>query len=284
MTGIVELLLALTGLVAVAAIALWRIASGRQQVVDRLYSADETPYAAGEIRPSPVMARHRILPCVAALVVGIGLYVTGIGAVYASALALAVGLLAWQLDLTLRERRILTLEQQLADAVDLVVASLQAGTGLAGALEYAREESLPPVSVELDMLVGRIRLGEEPQQVLRELVTRLPLETVLLFSTTLSVHWEAGGNLTPALATVGRTIRDRIELTRRVRSLTVQSRISMVAVLATTYAIGLLMWNDHPARMEGFLSTSIGSYLAAGAMLLQAVGIVWSNAMSRMRF
>ena len=57
-------------------------------------------------------------------------------------------------------------------------------------------------------------------------MARVPLETFRLFSAALTVHQEVGGSLAPTLATVGRIIRDRIELTRRVRSLTVQSRAS----------------------------------------------------------
>ena len=40
---------------------------------------------------------------------------------------------------------------------------------------------------------------------------------------------------------VGRTIRDRIELSRRLRSLTTQSRVSTVAILGTTYFIALVV-------------------------------------------
>ena len=44
------------------------------------------------------------------------------------------------------------------------------------------------------------------------------------------------------------------------------------------------MWRSDPDRMQAFLSTTIGSSLAAGAMVMQALGIVWSAAISRMRF
>ena len=51
-------------------------------------------------------------------------------------------------------------------------------------------------------------------------MARVPLETFRLFAAALTVHQEVGGSLAPTLATVGRIIRDRIELTRRIRSLT----------------------------------------------------------------
>jgi Flp pilus assembly protein TadB len=120
--------------------------------------------------------------------------------------------------------------------------------------------------------------------VFRSLAERVPLETFVLFASTLTIHWEVGGSLGPTLATVGRTVRDRIDISRRIRSNIAQSQISTVMVLALTYFIALIVYSHGPEQMQEFLSTSIGSFFAAGAMLLQAVGIVWMSYISRMRF
>jgi Type II secretion system (T2SS), protein F len=81
---------------------------------------------------------------------------------------------------------------------------------LTKALESAAQESRPPLREQLDEVTGRIHFGDDAQAVFRSLTERVPLETFLLFSSALSVHWEVGGSLAPTLATVGRTIRDRI--------------------------------------------------------------------------
>ncbi len=73
-------------------------------------------------------------------------------------------------------------------------------------------------------------------------------------------------------------------MNRRIRSLTTQARVSIIAVLCLTYLLALVMWRNDPERMEQFLSTKIGQYLAAGALLLQSVGIVWSAALSRLKY
>jgi Flp pilus assembly protein TadB len=51
-----------------------------------------------------------------------------------------------------------------------------------------------------------------------DLQVHVPLETFDLFATSLAIHWEVGGSLATTLSTVGRTVRDRIELARRVRA------------------------------------------------------------------
>src|SRR6202043_1562811 len=161
------------------------------------------------------------------------------------------------------------IEQQLSDAIDLMVAALQAGAGTISALENAVQEARPPLRAQLEEVLGRIRYGDDAQAVLRALEERVPLEVFRLFVSALTVHWETGGSLAPTLATVGRVVRDRIEVNRRIRSLTTQARVSIIAVLCMTYFLALVMWRNDPGRMRQFLSTAVGQYLVAGAILLQ---------------
>jgi Flp pilus assembly protein TadB len=86
------------------------------------------------------------------------------------------------------------------------------------------------------------------------------------------------------LTTVGRTIRDRIEISRRIRSNTAQSQFSTIALIGLTYFIALIVWNNGRDQMEEFVRSSIGSWFVAGSVILQAVGIVWMNLISKARF
>ena len=65
------------------------------------------------------------------------------------------------------------------------------------------------------------------------------------------------------------------------RAMSTQARVSIIAVMGITYFIALLMWINDPRRMKGFLSTEVGSWFVAAAVLLQAVGIVWSASITR---
>jgi len=221
----------------------------------------------------------------------IGLLVTAVlyfGLRLAPAYAIAPGFLIGLLGGEVERQRVLRIEarieSQLADAIDLMVGALQAGAGVTAAIESATRETRWPLQPQLAEVLGRIRLGDDPQAVLRGLTRRVPLENFVLFATTLSVHWEVGGSLAPTLSTVGKAIRDRIELARRINSLTAQARASVVAVLLATYFIAVVIWRNNPERMAGFLNTQIGAYLVAFAVLMQAVGIVWSAAASRIRY
>lgn len=265
----------------------WRVLYLRALVLDRLRDTEAEPLVEKK-RPrgiSPLTRPLRWLPWFLAFPCGMSLYLLlDVPWPYSVSLSVITALLGSQLEGYLAARKAFQLETQLADAIDIMVGALGAGAGVAGALEAAIQETSAPLRGQLEEILGRIRFGDQAQTVFENLAERIPLETFLLFASTLSVHWEVGGSLAPTLATVGRTIRDRIDISRRIRSNTAQSQISTIMVLALTYFIALVVYNNGPDQMKEFLSTSIGSLFAAGSMLLQAVGILWMSYISRMRF
>lgn len=274
---------------AVALVAYgWHSVRRRERAWQRL--AEE---AAGEepARTTPLPAGRRLrrrwmwVPWAGALVVMAILWLLlGLAASYILAIGLVVGLLAGQVEAFLAASQGAKLESQLADAIDIMIGAVGAGASVTGALEAAIQESHAPLRPYLEEVAGRIRLGDEPAEVFRSLSQRVPLETFLLFTSALSVHWEVGGRLTSTLATVGKTIRDRIEVARRIRSNTAQSQFSTIAIIGLTYFIAVIVWRNGPEQMEEFVNSSIGSWFVAGSILLQGLGIAWMNWISRPRF
>ena len=266
----------------------WRNARSRALARGRMESSAEV---AGPAAPEPVPAarsflvRHRFLPWIVGLLTAGALhFALGWHPPFVIAVGLIVSLLGGQLESYLAARRTARIEAQLADAIDLMVAALGAGAGVTDALENAMAESRPPLRPQLEELVGRIRFGDDPRTVYHGLTQRVPLETFLLFASALSVHSETGGSLAPTLASVGRTIRDRIEIARRIRSNSAQSEVSTVAVMALTYFIALVVWRANPEQMSQFLATVPGQWAIATTILLQAAGLAWMSFLSRLRF
>jgi Flp pilus assembly protein TadB len=282
----ISLLLGVAGALP-AIVYLWRRIHILESTRARLAEPDPWQATARPLPPRtrPFVRRHRWLPwLVAGLTVVFLYFLAAVPLMFAATFALVVGLLANQLESLRVDRITLRIEEQLADAIDLMVAALRVGSGALSALEAVTAEARYPLRPQLDEVLGRIRYGDDPQAVLRALERRVPLETFRLFASALSVHWETGGSLTATLASVGRVIRDRIEVNRRIRSLTTQARASIIAISLITYFIALIIWRNDPERMRQFLATSIGQGLAAGAILLQAVGLVWTAALSRMKY
>ncbi len=235
---------------------------------------------------TPIRLRRFILvPWILGILLAAGLYyLTGLNGLFSALFGLIVAVVGTQLEGVLAAKRELLIETQLADAIDIIVGALRSGVGLVDALGHAVGEARKPLRPILEDMSGRLRLGDNPAEVFSELAFRIPLETFRLFSFTLSVHWEIGGSLAPTLATVGRTIRDRIDLSRRVKSQTMQARASVVAILLITYVLTFIVWRTNPARLESFVSSSIGQGLFAATIFLQLVGLVWMSKMSDIRY
>ena len=203
---------------------------------------------------------------------------------YALAIGAVFSLLLSQIEGILHIRHVAKLERQLADAIDIMVGAVSAGAALGPAMDAATLETERPLKPYLQEVSGRIRLGDDPASVFMSLADRVPLESFLLFSSSLAVHYEVGGRLAPTLSTVGRTIRDRIEITRRIQSNIAQSQFSTFAILGLIYLIAVIVWRNGPEPMMEFVSSAVGSWFIAGSIIMQAVGIAWMNFISKPRF
>ncbi len=234
---------------------------------------------------TPSLRRQRWIPIAVGIVVALLCRVVlGIDIVYAAALGVILAVIAFLIEGWRHAQNRLKLETQLANSIDLMVAALGAGSGLMSAIEGAASEAGKPLKPELQETLGRIRFGETPKQVFEDLAERVPLEAFRLFAFTMAVHGETGGSLAPTLATVGRTIRDRIEIGRRVRAQSTQAQASVIGIVAITYFLGILMWRTNPAGFEEFLQHPVGSNIVAAAIVLQAVGLLWITRLTQLRF
>lgn len=211
-------------------------------------------------------------------------WLAGLSVVISLTMGLIVALLLVILEVWNAQRQAAKLEEQLAEAIDLMIGTLGAGAGLSTSMSVVIEELRDPLRGQFKEILGKINFGEDARTVFAQLAARIPLDTYLLFASALSVHWEVGGNLTPTLSAVGQTIRDRLEIARRIRSNATQSDISTIAILGLTYFIALVMWRNSPDQMKAFVTSPTGEFFVAGSMLLQAVGIVWMHWMSRPKF
>ena len=285
MTGaLFAVLFVATGLYA------WQGYSLRRRAVERLAVMMETT-AADEPRGEPRKAipsfpvRHRYVPPIVAVAAALLLsLVVGLPFDVSAAAGALFGVMAHLAEEYHGEQQAALIESQLATAIYLMVGSLRAGASLLSAFDSALEEIGAPLRPYFQEVAGRIRLGDDPRAAVSDLQVHIPLETFRLFATSLAIHWEVGGSLATTLSTVGRTVRDRIELSRRVRAQSVEAHASVGVVLLITYVLGFLMWRTNPDRLNVFLASSIGTMVVAGVIAMQAVGLIWMSRLNKTAF
>lgn len=258
----------------------------RARAVERLaepFVEDEEPEQV--TRLAGLKTSYGWVAYVALGALGLGLYAfANWPGIFCLALLL-IGGVGVSLALTAIElRRAVHLETQLTEAIDLIVGGLHAGAGTLDAMETAAREAREPLRSHLRDVVGAIRLGERPSVAYEGLYHAIPLESFRLFCFTLSVHEETGGSLAPTLSMVARSVRDNVELRRRINSESTQAQGSVLGILAITYGIGIVTWKTHPDRVESFVGDDMGIKLLAAAIFLQAVGLFWMSRIVRIRY
>jgi len=271
-----------TGLLAAAlGIGYYWYESWRREQV-RLRLAEQETEEELETAVQPFARRHWWIALVIAAAVIVALiFSLQCPIPIACGVGLVVALLGIETDAWILEWRQSRIESQLADTIDVLVASVGAGSSLQSALTQAAEYAPQPIKRELDEMVARLRLGDSPPDVFAELSERVPMETFRLFATTLSVNWEAGGSLGETLAAIGHTIRDRLIIARQIRALSVQGRLTTMVVLGVTWFMAAMMWQSDPPRFVRFLLSPTGVWLIAFALALQGVGIALVSKISR---
>jgi Flp pilus assembly protein TadB len=265
---------------------MWRVRRlhrlARERLSDGLFAKDTTR-AGVEIQPS--LRRRPLLPVlVGAAVIAALYFLAQWWLIYCVSIGVITGVLAYLVEQQIAGRRALKIEMQLATALDLMVGALGAGAGITEAIESAARETQEPLKTELLEVLGRIRYGEAPQRVWHDFSERIPLETFRLFSFTMAVHGEVGGSLAPTLASVGRSIRDRIEISRRIRAQSTEAQGSVVGIVCITYFLALMMWRTNPEHFEEFINSPVGANFAAAALVLQAIGLLWITKLAQLRF
>jgi tight adherence protein B len=218
----------------------------------------------------------RLLVTCAAMALA-GWLATIIGAHQSALVALCVALsfgampLAWVARR--RTQRLLRIERQLPDALDLITRALRAGHAFAPAMKMAGEELAEPLSGELRATHEEINFGVSLQQALTHLSERVPLTDLRYFVVAVLIQRDSGGNLTEILLNLSRLIRDRLKLQAKVRVLSSEGRMSAWILGLLPFALGGAMFLVNPGFMTPLWTDPIGISILKYTLGLMAIGV-----------
>jgi tight adherence protein B len=173
-----------------------------------------------------------------------------------------------------RSRRLLKIDQQLPEALDLLSRALRAGHALPSGLRMIGDEMPEPIAGEFRAVHDEINFGVSLQQALMSLTTRVPSTDLRYFVVALLVQRDSGGNLTEILDKLSRLVRDRFKLLSKVRVLSAEGRLSAWILALLPFGLGALMNAMNPAFMAPLWTDPIGIAILKYTLALMAVGIV----------
>lgn len=175
----------------------------------------------------------------------------------------------------LRQRRLQRFNLQLGDTLVNMSNALKAGFSITQAFESVVHEGENPIAQEFDLFLQQTRVGVVFSVALENMAERVPSEDLRLVVVAIETARKTGGNLTEIFEQLAATIRERLRIERRIRTLTAQGRLQGIVVSLMPIVIGIALMIVDPGMMIPFLQSTAGAVtLAAMAILITLGGLV----------
>jgi tight adherence protein B len=123
-------------------------------------------------------------------------------------------------------KRLAMIEEQLPDAVELMVRSLRVGHPFSSAIAIVSKELKDPLATEFGIIADESTYGRDVGEALKHMAERLDMQDMRFLAVAVAIQQQAGGNLAEILEGLAKVIRARFRLFRRVKAITAEAQWS----------------------------------------------------------
>ncbi|WP_341862542.1 type II secretion system F family protein [Gymnodinialimonas sp. 57CJ19] len=168
------------------------------------------------------------------------------------------------------KKRIALLEEQLPDAVELMVRSLRVGHPFVSSINTVAREMSDPIASELGIIADEAAYGRDVAESIRAMADRLGIQDLRFLAVAVGIQQTSGGNLAEILQGLANVIRARFKLFRKVKAITAEAKWSgnFLSVFPILALIGInVMQPDYYAEVIGtpvFIPACAGVAVALG--------------------
>ena len=124
------------------------------------------------------------------------------------------------------KKRMGMIEEQLPDAVELMVRSLRVGHPFVSAIGIVAKEVPDPLGTEIGMISDEAAYGRDLGESLKAMAERMDMQDMRFLAVAVNIQQTAGGNLAEILDGLAKVIRARFKLFRRVKAITAEAKWS----------------------------------------------------------
>jgi tight adherence protein B len=180
-----------------------------------------------------------------------------------------------------KRQRLMKFEEQLPEALTVMVRSLRAGHPFSEAVRMVAEETFEPISKEFGLMFTEINYGADMRNALFGLLERVPSVTVMALVSSVLIQRDTGGNLAELMENLATLVRERFRFQRRVRTLSAQGRMAawVLSLLPFGLAAGLYVTNRD--LLSYLVDTPTGRELIIAFFVLMIIGILWISRIVR---
>jgi tight adherence protein B len=179
----------------------------------------------------------------------------------------------------LAKKRLGMVEEQLPDAVELMVRSLRVGHPFASAINIVAKEMPDPLGSEFGMIADEAAYGREISESLKALAERMDMQDLRFLAVAVTIQAQSGGNLAEILDGLAKVVRARFKLFRRVRAITAEAKWSGMFLSGFPF-VALLMINIlKPDYYDGVRETSAFIPAAIAVSVFLAANVIFMRMM-----
>ncbi|WP_380057076.1 type II secretion system F family protein [Falsihalocynthiibacter sp. SS001] len=124
------------------------------------------------------------------------------------------------------KKRLAMLEEQLPDAVELMVRSLRVGHPFSSAISIVAKEVSDPLGTEMGVIADETAYGRDVGEALKHMAERMDMQDLRFLAVAVTIQQVSGGNLAEILDGLAKVIRARFKLFRRVNAITAEAKWS----------------------------------------------------------
>lgn len=165
--------------------------------------------------------------------------------------------------------------RQLMDVLIMIKGAVQAGYSLPQSLDLALKEMPAPSSEEFSRVLREVRFGFPLEQALTNLAERMENDDLHIVVTAIIINAQVGGNLSTVLESTIETIRDRMQLSSEVRSLTSYARYVGNFLSFLPFIAGIVIFFLTPDYFQSVLNSFLVQVIFAAALIGIVIGNIW---------
>lgn len=172
----------------------------------------------------------------------------------------------------MKRKRLQKFNEQLVDTLVSMSNALRAGFSITQTFESVARNGENPIAQEFDLFLQQTRVGVSFSDALHNLEDRVGSEDLTLVVQSIEIARQTGGNLTEIFENIASTIRQRMRIENRIRTLTAQGRLQGIIVGAMPAVIALALLVVDPELMKPFLHSTVGLATMVGVAILVTCG------------
>jgi tight adherence protein B len=162
------------------------------------------------------------------------------------------------------KKRMGLMEEQLPDAVELMVRSLRVGHPFSAAIQIVSKEIADPLGTEFGIIADEAAYGAVVAESLSNFAERMDSQDLRFLAVAVNIQQTSGGNLAEILDGLAKVIRARFKLFRRVAAITAEAKWSGM-FLSCFPIVALVMINilkpdyyDDVRKTAAFIPAALG--------------------------